>query len=505
MKTYNLIYDENVNLSSFLIDLKNKNCQINEVLVELRVINLKSENDSFSDINGIISVEEDFLITANAEFDTYWHLQRVSKKELPLPSKPNFITDGINEIIYLIDSGVNFQCTELSNAITKGNIKNLYSFNENFDDIDGHGTGLASLILGNRVGVSPGVCLKSIKIPFDQQMPLFELLKAFNAVLEDHLITSNKVKIVNCSWTVPKSFTLDTKISELQDAGLIVVAAAGNQLDNADKYSPVGLNAVLGVGASDTFDRVVSWTPGEGTNWGPEVDFFAPGIDVMISDLRGDLIEVSGTSLSAAVTSAIVAQIIHINPDANVNQIKNIIINYTAEDLLFRNEDVYQNTPNRLLIAPTLDNKLWSPPYGSTILVKQGNVTRVPISISQMTNYTIYYEDIIRENYKTIKSWEWVTLEQNEDGYELIIDATNIDVGKYVIHSLVVLENKSSYIGMHTIGCYLNDESDLSEINNEIYQIIDDENTIVIVTKVFCTSPSQCPKGTFCINYQCQF
>jgi hypothetical protein len=122
-----------------------------------------------------------------------------------------------------------------------------------------------------------------------------------------------------------------------------------------------------------------------------------------------------------------------------------------------------------------------------------------------MTNYTIYYDDIIRENYKTIKSWEWVTLEQNEDGYELIIDASDIDVGKYVIHSLVVLENKSSYIGMYTIGCYLNDESDLSEINNEIYQIIDDENTIIMVTKVFCTSPADCPKGTSCINYNCQF
>ena len=505
MKTYNIIFDKSIDLSSFLISLENQNCQINEVLVELGIINLQSENANFSDTEGIISVEEDFSIVANAESDGYWHLQRISKKDLPLPNKSNFVTTAKDEIIYLIDSGINLECAELSGSVSSGSIENLYSFNGNFDDIDGHGTGLASLIVGNRVGVSPGALVKSVKIPFGQEIPLFELLKAFNAILEDHSITPDKIKVVNCSWTISKSFTLDTKISELKDAGLLVVAAAGNQLDEADKYSPVGLNTVLGVGASDTFDRVISWAEGKGSNWGPEVDLFAPGIDVMISNLQGDLVEVSGTSISAAIVSAIAAQVIHLTPDKDVAEIQEIIMSYTVDDVLFRNEEIYENTPNKLLTAPRLDNKLWSPVYGSTIPVKQGDIIRIPISISSLIDYTIHYDDIVQANGKIIKKWDWVTIEQVDDKHELVIDTTNIDVGKYVIHPITVLENDSSYIGKYTIGCYLNDESELQEADDEIYKLFDGEDTIV-VKSVGCSSPADCPKGTYCsFNGNCYF
>jgi hypothetical protein len=497
MKTYNIIYDKGVDLSSLLTSLENENCQINEVLHGLRVINLQSESNTFSDIDGILLVEEDFSVVANPETDDYWHLRRISKMELPLPDKHKFVTPAVGEIVYLVDSGINLECTELSGSVSNSGIENLYSFDGNFDDTDGHGTALASLIVGNHVGVSPGVLLKSVKIPFGQEIPLLELLKAFNVILEDHLITSDKVKVVNCSWTIPKSFTLDTKISELQAAGLVVVAAAGNQLDEADKYSPVGLNTVLGVGASDIFDRVIAWGQGVGSNWGPEVDLFAPGIDVSVSNLQGNLIEISGTSVAASIVSAITAQVINLNPNASAFEIQELITNHTTNDILFRNEEIYNTTPNKLLTAPSLDTKSWSPNFGSIISVKKGDVIRIPISILLMTDYSIGYDDILQANGKIIKKWDWASIEKVDNQYELVIDSSELEAGKYVIHLFATLENENSYIGKYTVGCYLNEESELMDVTEEIYLVADNEDTITVVTKA-CSSPADCPKGTYC-------
>lgn len=504
MKTYNIIYDGTIDLSSLLSSLETEGCQINEVLEELKVINLRSDGISFSELSGIISVEEDTLIIANAESNTFWHLQRISKRSLPLPQMHYFISTGQDQVIYLVDSGINEACTELSGSISNGNIQNLYSYDETFEDTDGHGTSLASVIVGDNVGVSPDVTVKIVKIPLEQEIQLFVLLRAFNAILEDHLLSPEKVKIVNCSWTIPKSFTLDTKIRELQDAGLVVVAAAGNQLDAADNYSPAGLDTVIGVGASDTFDRVISWATldgvSKGSNWGPEVDIFAPGIDVTVSNLHGNLVEISGTSVAAAITSAIIAQFSHLNPTLTANLLQETVINLAIEDVLFRNEEIYENTPNKLLIAPAYEiTNMWTPDYASLIPVKKGEILRIPLSVSLDIDHNITCEDFVQFNGGVIKKWEWSSVELIDEQYELVIDATDLDLGKYVVNVRAILENGNSVRGKYTIGCYLEDETELTTITEEIYEVMDDENTLVVVSRQ-CFGPNDCPKGTYCYN-----
>lgn len=234
---------------------------------------------------------------------------------------------------------------ELSNS----NIVNLWSYNQDFSDPLGHGTSMASVIVGSTLGVVPDAELKSVKIPYGSGVTNTTLLEAFDAILEDHLLTPSVVKVVNCSWVISKSEVLDTKILELQNNGLVVVAAAGNTISAADDFSPVGLNTVIGVAACDAYDRVVNWGTGVGSNWGPEVDITAPGIEVYCAKADGTVDTSSGTSLAAAITSGVVCQFIVENVSMTANEIQQAVINHGSDDLLFRNETIYNTTPNKLL------------------------------------------------------------------------------------------------------------------------------------------------------------
>ena len=271
-----------------------------------------------------------------------WHRRRItnSTQEYNPPNK------GEGTTIYLMDSGVDISHPELSCA----NIVNLYSYDGTWDDTEGpagHGTGLASVIVGNTIGISSKVTLKIVKVPLGAGTPIDLLLNAFNFILADN-ITS--IGIINCSWLVPKNEQLNSKMLELQEAGFIVVAAAGNWQSRADHWSPIGLEAVLGVAASDMYNRIVPWNRGvNGNNWGPEVDITAPGINVPLAAPDGTLQLASGTSIAAAITSGVIAQYISKFPEKTVSEIQNLVMSHSISNILLRDENMYGTTPNLLI------------------------------------------------------------------------------------------------------------------------------------------------------------
>lgn len=354
MKTYNVIYDKSIDYSQLQTSLEVAGCTILSNLSNLGVITLQSDSTTFSTVTGVIMYEEEITVTPEA--CSTWHLNRIFSRSLPMSSYYAPKNNGTGKIVYLVDSGVDVSHEEFENV----NIQNLWSWDGTFNDTQSHGTAMASLIVGKTLGVAKEAILKIVKVPFGTTIPTTTLLSAFDAILADHLLTTG-VKIINCSWTVPKSLILDTKINELETYGLIVVAAAGNSGNNADNYSPVGLNSVLGVAASDAYDRVISWGGNSLSNWGVEVDITAPGIDVTVADMGGGYRESSGTSLSAAIVSGMACIYAIEYPQYTAQQLQEQIIQDASVDLLFRNESIFATTPN-LLAHLAVFNKLISFP-----------------------------------------------------------------------------------------------------------------------------------------------
>jgi subtilisin family serine protease len=93
------------------------------------------------------------------------------------------------------------------------------------------------------------------------------------------------------------STTLDEQVKNTAAKGIFIAIAAGNEKENANKFSPARTNAgnVFTVSAVDSLDRFASFS-----NFGNDVvDFAAPGVRILSTFINGKYAYQSGTSMAA--------------------------------------------------------------------------------------------------------------------------------------------------------------------------------------------------------------
>ncbi len=246
-----------------------------------------------------------------------------------------------------------------------------------YDD-EGHGTHVAGIIAGNgydslgqKAGVAPDASLVSLKVlDATGGGTISNILAAFDWILANH--TQYNIRVVNMSvgagihesyWTDP--LTLAAK--RLVDAGVVVVAAAGNAGKNkAGQAQYGGISApanapwVITVGASSTqgtpnrADDIVANFSSRGPtfkDWAAKPDLVAPGTGTVslanpqstfyatkaAALVAGDIstafkpyLSLSGTSMAAPVVSGTVALMLQANPSLTPNLVK-AILQYTSQ------------------------------------------------------------------------------------------------------------------------------------------------------------------------------
>lgn len=245
-------------------------------------------------------------------------------------------SSGAGGHVYLVDTGLYAAHEQFAGR----NINNLHSnFNGDFTDSAGHGTAVASVIIGNTQGVSKDATLHVIKL-FDSasgSVTVGEILDALDAVLVHHQSNNpSQVKVVCLPWTTSQNNFLDNKITEMNASNLVVVAAAGNDGVDVNTVSPAGVEVVLTVGAINQDYAVSSFTNVPWTspttpyfnNYGAALDLFALGVDVSCasvaaSDEYGDF---SGTSVAAGIVAGVAVQWALNYPSKTSAEIKNIIL-----------------------------------------------------------------------------------------------------------------------------------------------------------------------------------
>ena len=217
---------------------------------------------------------------------------------------------GIN--VYVVDSGIDLAHPEFVGQT----INLIFSFTGEFSDNNGHGTALSSVIIGNTCGLTNSA-LNVVKI-FDQNTPTkqSDLLNALESILEDAAISANKVSVVNLSWSIPKNSFVESKIQHLIDAGLIVIASAGNSGVPISDVTPASMSGVCTIGSygqdflpsdfSNYSNSSISVTQNS-TNSG-RLDSWAPGENVYLATANNNGYAIaSGTSISAAIYSGSIA------------------------------------------------------------------------------------------------------------------------------------------------------------------------------------------------------
>ena len=135
------------------------------------------------------------------------------------------------------------------------------------------------------------------------------------------------VKIMSMSLGTPSySATLENAIINAKNAGVLVVAAAGNSSQNTDispNYpSASAQDNVLAVAASNSSDTIAYFS-----NWGPtSVDLAAPGESILSTYLGGQYAYASGTSMATPHVAGMAAMLLAVNPTLTYGQMKSILI-----------------------------------------------------------------------------------------------------------------------------------------------------------------------------------
>lgn len=216
---------------------------------------------------------------------------------------------GIN--VYVMDSGIEAGHPEFAGA----DITNIYSVTPgDYSDRKGHGTAIASVIVGATCGVTAAK-LKVVKI-FDpgHVTTEHEFLDAIDAIISDH--AENTFSVLNASWSIAKNDWVEHKLRVLEDRGVFLIVAAGNNGSSIDNVTPASMIDAITVGAYNqnlvpcdfsnyTGGSIISVT-GSTINLG-ELDGWAPGEMIWAAGLNGSYGYVAGTSIAAAIASAVAA------------------------------------------------------------------------------------------------------------------------------------------------------------------------------------------------------
>ena len=164
---------------------------------------------------------------------------------------------------------------------------------------DAHGTAVASLLAGRAVaGAMRGSTLFAADI-YCGQATGGTALAVVQALA---WLSREQVGVVNISLVGPPNRLLERAVAAMQARGHLLVAAVGNDGPAAAPLYPAAYAGVVGVGAVNARERVL---PEAGR--GPQVDFVAPGADLLAAAPANRWHAVRGTSYAAPLVARMAA------------------------------------------------------------------------------------------------------------------------------------------------------------------------------------------------------
>lgn len=192
-----------------------------------------------------------------------------------------------------------------------------------------HGTAVASLLVGDPESRTPGLVPQAELVAVDsfhragqdQRSDAFALIAALDYLQE------RGARVVNLSLAGPANSPLEAQVAEMAEAGLILVAAAGNMGPAAPPAYPAAYPRVIAVTAVDRQGRVY-----RRAGRGPHIDLAAPGVDVWTAASVSGARTKTGTSYAAPFVSAAAALLLQAEPTLTADDVRTRLLG-SARDL----------------------------------------------------------------------------------------------------------------------------------------------------------------------------
>ena len=267
---------------------------------------------------GIVSIEPDQIVFA---------LAKPTKPIDPVvtfPQKMDWGIDalGVNDVwptykgngidVAVIDTGIDLDHPDLK--VLPGVTYVLRT--RSADDDNGHGTHVAGIIaaLDNTigvVGVAPMANLYPVKVLNSKGSGyLSDVVKGIEWSI------SHQMDVINMSLGANSgSAAMEVVLDAAESAGIITVAAAGNDASAVD--FPGAYDSTLAVGAVD-----VSLNLAYFSSVGPQVDIVGPGVNVFSTYKGGTYKALSGTSMATPHLAGLAALYKNMNPNGNLESFR---------------------------------------------------------------------------------------------------------------------------------------------------------------------------------------
>lgn len=251
--------------------------------------------------------------------------------------------------IAVIDSGIDYNHPIFEDKLLDSGYDFVNNDDNPYDDnIQGHGTHVAGIIADSireldNIKIMPIKSLDSIGIG-----TISSLGNSIRYAID------SDVDIINLSLGLNSgihSKLIEELILEAVSNGIIVVNAAGNSNSNTMDLCPSHIDEAIIVSSID-INNNKAYT----SNYGPNIDVAAPGVNIYSSIPGGDYIYKSGTSMAAPYISVIAAMLKLSNPELTPLEIENLIKKYSV-DIGEEGEDWYfgSGVPNMKLALPKVD------------------------------------------------------------------------------------------------------------------------------------------------------
>lgn len=261
-----------------------------------------------------------------------WHLRAIG---LAAARRGGFKGTGDGVTIAVMDTGIDDTHGEIRGRVSESVKFDVASWRaipqQTSVDTDGHGTHVAGLVAGRKVGVAPGVKLRNgIMIPKGRgNLSDFVLAIEWAAAEEE-------VQILNMSAGIRGfvSELLPEAIEGLIAVGVLPVVATGNEARNRTR-SPGNYDSVLSVGASNEAGRVASFSSSGviviGAHQYTVPDLVAPGESVTSCVMGGGYEAWNGTSMATPIVSGIASLALERWPQISVAELTDEILRHCLD------------------------------------------------------------------------------------------------------------------------------------------------------------------------------
>lgn len=302
-------------LSDDVVDIQN--LQQNNILK----VELTADQAKKLDQNKNVIVEKDTMMTSSSDSETvdrqikHMAAEQWNRKALQAEN----ITTGKDTVkVAVLDSGID----KTSDIVLEDAVN--FVPDQGVDDQTGHGT-IVSNLLAKSDETKDGIITTGDNIKLSEVRVLDENNQApVSRVVEGlQWCIDHQIDIVNMSFGMDSnSQVLHQVIQQMQEKGILMIAAAGNNGEQAGTHVqyPAAYSEVIGVGSVDENLSYSSFSAK-----GDQVELMAPGENIPITtywDIQG---VGSGTSYAAPQVTAIAAALWSRNKDRSAQDIRGIL------------------------------------------------------------------------------------------------------------------------------------------------------------------------------------